>query len=100
MVVMEDVTEEERSAELYVSVHGGLDHTFLKGGGKVSPFQTKSAKSYLMLPLSPQMFLVCVLWRLIFMLKLPFQLKANLRAGLVTLEQYLASVGAISPATG
>ena len=28
MVVMEDVTEEERSAELYVSVHGGLDHTF------------------------------------------------------------------------
>ena len=29
MVVMEDVTEEERSAELYVSVHGGLDHTFL-----------------------------------------------------------------------
>ena len=39
MVVMEDVTEEERSAELYVSVHGGLDHTFLK-----------TAKSYLMLP--------------------------------------------------
>ena len=33
MVVMEDVTEEERSAELYVSVHGGLDHTFLKRGG-------------------------------------------------------------------
>ena len=30
MVVMADVTEEERSAELYVSVHGGLDHTFLK----------------------------------------------------------------------
>ena len=29
MVVIEDVTEEERSAELYVSVHGGLDHTFL-----------------------------------------------------------------------
>ena len=29
MVVMEDITEEERSAELYVSVHGGLDHTFL-----------------------------------------------------------------------
>ena len=29
MVVMEDVTEEERSAELYVSVHGSLDHTFL-----------------------------------------------------------------------
>ena len=53
-----------------------------------------------MLPLSPQMFLVCVLWRLIFMLELPFQLKANLRAGLVTLEQYLASVGAISLATG
>ena len=34
MVVMEVVTEEERSAELYVSVH-----TFLK-----------TAKSYLMLP--------------------------------------------------
>ena len=51
MVVMEDVTEEERSAELYVSVHGGLDHTFLKRGeGELSPFQTKSAKSYLMLP--------------------------------------------------
>ena len=33
MVVMEDVTKEERSAELYVSVHGGLDHTFLKRGG-------------------------------------------------------------------
>ena len=33
MVVMEDVTEEKRSAELYVSVHGGLDHTFLKRGG-------------------------------------------------------------------
>ena len=29
MVAMEDVTEEERSGELYVSVHGGLDHTFL-----------------------------------------------------------------------
>ena len=44
MVVMEDVTEEERSAELYVSVHGGLDHTFLKrggGGGEggLSPFK-------------------------------------------------------------
>ena len=39
MVVMEVVTEEERSAELYVSVHGGLDHTFLKrGGGGVTPF--------------------------------------------------------------
>ena len=46
MVVMEDVTEEERSAELYVSVHGSLDHTFLKRGGGLSPFQTKSAKSY------------------------------------------------------
>ena len=36
MVVM----EEERSAELYVSVHGGLDHTFLKRGGEgeLSPF--------------------------------------------------------------
>ena len=52
MVVMEDVTEEERSAELYVSVHGGLDHTSLERGGEgeVSPFQTKSAKSYLLLP--------------------------------------------------
>ena len=30
--VMEDVMEEERSAELYV--HGGLDHTFLKRGGR------------------------------------------------------------------
>ena len=30
MVVMKDVTEEERSAKLYVSVHGSLDHTFLK----------------------------------------------------------------------
>ena len=42
MVVMEDVTEEEWSAELYVSVHGGLDHTFLKRGGKedeLSPFK-------------------------------------------------------------
>ena len=28
-MVKEDVKEEERSAELYVSVHGGLDHTFL-----------------------------------------------------------------------
>ena len=37
MVVM----EEDRLAELYVSVHGGLDHTFLKrggGGGGVIPF--------------------------------------------------------------
>ena len=32
MVVIEDVKEEERSAELYVSVHGSLDHTFLKRG--------------------------------------------------------------------
>ena len=42
MVVMEEVTEEERSAELYVSVHGGLDHTFLKRGegeGELSPFK-------------------------------------------------------------
>ena len=44
MVVMEDVTEEERSAELYVSVHGGLDHTFLKGGGGGSPFLDKISK--------------------------------------------------------
>ena len=35
MVVMEDVPEEERSAELYVSVHGGL------GGGGVIPFSDK-----------------------------------------------------------
>ena len=28
-MVKEDVKEEERSAELYLSVHGGLDHTFL-----------------------------------------------------------------------
>ena len=34
---MEDVKEEERSAQLYVSVHGGLDHTFLKRGGELSP---------------------------------------------------------------
>ena len=39
MVVMEDVTEEERSAELYVSVHGGLDHTFLKRGGSYPLFR-------------------------------------------------------------
>ena len=48
MVVMEVVTEEERSAELYVSVHGGLDHTFLKrggeGGGGVIPFSDKISK--------------------------------------------------------
>ena len=74
MVVMEDVTEEERSAKLYVSVHGGWDHTFLKRGeGELSPFQTKSAKSYLMLPLSPLMFLTCVFLCLIFMLEIPFQ---------------------------
>ena len=59
MVVMEDVTEEERSAELYVSVHCGLDHTFLKrGGGGVIPFSDKSAKSYLM---SPNVFGLCAL---------------------------------------
>ena len=45
MVVMEDVTEEERLAELYVSVHGSLDHTFLKrGGGGVIPFSDKISK--------------------------------------------------------
>ena len=39
------VTEEERSAELYVSVHGSLDHTFLKrGGGGVIPFSDKISK--------------------------------------------------------
>ena len=43
MVVMEDVTEEERSAELYVCVHGGLDHTFLKrGGGELVSFKSLS----------------------------------------------------------
>ena len=35
MVVIEDVTEEERSAKLYVFVHGGLDHTFLKRRGVI-----------------------------------------------------------------
>ena len=65
MVVMEDVTEEERSAELYVSVHGGLDHTFLKRGAELSPFQTNTAKSYLMLPLSPEKFwFVCLIYML------------------------------------
>ena len=44
MVVIEVVTEEERSAELYVSVHGGLDHTFLKRGGGVIPFSDKISK--------------------------------------------------------
>ncbi len=39
MVVMEDVTEEERSVELYVSVHGGLDHTLLKREGELSLFK-------------------------------------------------------------
>ena len=29
MMVKEDAKEEERSAEPYVSVHGGLDHTFV-----------------------------------------------------------------------
>ena len=44
-MVMEDVTERERSAELYFSVHGGLDHTFLKrGGGGVIPFSDKITK--------------------------------------------------------
>ena len=28
-MVKEDAKKDERSAELYVSVHGGLDHTFL-----------------------------------------------------------------------
>ena len=45
MVVMEDVMEEERSTELYVSLHGGLDHTFLKrGGGGAIPFSDKISK--------------------------------------------------------
>ena len=49
MVIMEDVTEEERSAELYVSVHGGLDHTFLKRGektDKISKFVFDVAKCF------------------------------------------------------
>ena len=45
MVVMEDVTEEERSAELYVSVHGGLDHTFLKRGGGIYPLFRQNQQS-------------------------------------------------------
>ena len=55
MVVMEDVTEEERSAELYSSVHGGLDQTFLKRGG-VIPFLDKVSKvgRYLGCLLAPQ----------------------------------------------
>ena len=47
MVVMEDVTEEERSAELYVSVHGGLElgsHISKQGGGGVIPFSDKISK--------------------------------------------------------
>ncbi len=71
MVVMEDVMEEERSAELYVSVHGSLDHRFLKrGGGGVIPFSDKISNVVFDVV---KMFLVFVLWRLIFMLKLPFQ---------------------------
>ena len=59
MVVMEDVTEEERSAELFVSVHGSLDHTFLKRGrGELTPFQTKSVGCC---PLPPNVFGLCVL---------------------------------------
>ena len=47
MVVMEDVTEEERSAERYVSVHGGVDHSFLKRGGEgeLYPFLLLSEES-------------------------------------------------------
>ena len=50
MVVMEDftedVTEEERSAELYVSVHGGLEDAFLKrGGGGVYPHFRQNQQS-------------------------------------------------------
>ena len=74
-MVMEDVTEEERLAELYVSVHGGLDHTFLKRGGRGG---TKSAKSYLMLPLSPKKFLVCVFWCLIYMLEIRYEQRCEL----------------------
>ena len=44
MVVMEDV-KEERSAELYVSVHGGLDHTFLKRGGGGYPLFRQNQQS-------------------------------------------------------
>ena len=64
MVVMEDVTEEERSAELYVSVHGSLDHTFLKRGGRGSyPLFRQNQQSRIW---CCQMFLVCVLWRWIY----------------------------------
>ena len=44
-MVMEDVTEEERSAELYVSLHGSLDHTFLKRGGGVNPLFRQNQQS-------------------------------------------------------
>ena len=37
VVVEEDVTEEERSAKFYVSVHCSLYHTFLKREGELSP---------------------------------------------------------------
>ena len=45
MVVMEDVTEEERLAELYVSVHGSLDHTFLKRGEGSYPLFRQNQQS-------------------------------------------------------
>ena len=67
---MEDVTEEERSAELYVSVHGGLDHTFLKrGGGGVIPFSDKISK--VVFDVAKCFWFVC--FGVGFMLELPFQ---------------------------
>ena len=62
-MVMEDVTDEERSAELYVSVHGGLDHTFLKrGGGGVIPFSDKISKVVFdVAPEPPNVFGLCAL---------------------------------------
>ena len=58
--VMEDLTEEERSAELFVSVHGGLDHTFLKRGrgkgGQLSLFQTNKQSRISCCPLAPKCF--------------------------------------------
>ena len=43
-VVKEDVKEEKGSVELYISVHGGLDHISKEGGGGVIPFSDKLSK--------------------------------------------------------
>ena len=57
MVVMEDVTEEERSAELSFSVHGGLDHTILKtGGGSYPLFRQNQQSHFRCCPLAPKCF--------------------------------------------